>query len=972
MKRLLILTFTSLLLLSQNGFPQKVTSENERLLSFRQKEILKQNSYFKNVKLTSIGPSIMGGRVVDIDVNEDNPAEFYAAYASGGLWKTINNGLTFTPLFDNAPNIIMGDIAVDWKHGEIIWAGTGENTSSRSSYAGCGIFKSTDKGKSFKYMGLGETQRIGRIVISPRNPDIVWVAALGHLYSPNPDRGVYKTTDGGITWKKTLFIDDTTGAVDLTIDPKNPDILYAASWYKYRKPNMLKESGSQSAIYKSTDGGNNWQKITGSGSGFLTGDNTGRIGIAVSPQNPDYLYALVDNQNRRPKQETENKTDGKALTKEKLLVMSKDEFLKLEPAAINHYLQEKDFPAKYNAKKVIELVKENKITPQDIANFFDDSEDDDQSTPVIGAEVYRSTNGGMTWQKTNSSYLEAMYYSYGYYFGNVRIDPQDFNRIYILGVNILFSTDGGVTFAKIQDKNLHMDHHAFWINPQKQGYIISGNDGGINISYDNGENWFKVTYPSVGQFYSVAIDNETPYNVYGGMQDNGVWYGPSTYSPDQSWLESGQYPYQGLVGGDGMQVQIDTTNKSTIYVGYQYGYYYRFDKRTGKSFLVRPMHQLGEPKLRYNWQTPIMLSSFNSDFLFFGANKLFRSFNKGNDFEAISHDLTRGKPSGNVAFGTISTIDESPLKFGVLYTGSDDGLAYVSKDGGASWTKIFDTPYYISRIVASQHENDAVYITLNGYRFDDFNSYIYKSTNYGKSWQQIGLNLPKEPVNVLREDPLNPNVLFAGTDAGLYASIDKGVTFMPLFNSMPDVPVHDIAISRRESELIAATHGRSLYKADIRYIEKLTGDVLKKQLYVFPLDNITYSPNWGHKAYSWGEPHVPEMEIVYYSSINKSGLLEVKLENGVTIYKRELKADQGLNYFNYDLSIDSALVNSYKDNLYSNKRKIEDREKEVVLNKADNGKYYLLPGKYTVEINAGGTTVKEELEIKQRKQRIRE
>ncbi|MDP4117462.1 MAG: glycosyl hydrolase, partial [Bacteroidota bacterium] len=449
-------------------------------------------------------------------------------------------------------------------------------------------------------------------------------------------------------------------------------------------------------------------------------------------------------------------------------------------------------------------------------------------------------------------------------------------------------------------------------------------------------------------------------------------YGPSNYSPDQSWLESGQYPYQGLVGGDGMQVQIDTTNKNIIYIGYQYGFYYRFDKRTGKSSLVRPINQLGEPKLRFNWQTPIMLSSFNSDFLYFGANKLFRSFNKGNDFEAISHDLTRGKTNGNVAFGTLSTIDESPLKFGILYTGSDDGLVHISKDGGSSWTKIFDTPYYISRVIASQYESDVVYITLNGYRFDDFSSYIYKSTNFGKSWQQIGLNLPKEPVNVIREDPVNPNVLYAGTDAGLYASIDKGISFMPIFNSMPEVPVHDIAISRQESELVAATHGRSLYKVNIKYIEKLTNDILKTPLYIFPLDNIAYNSNWGNKTYSWGTPNIHNMEIVYYSAAKGTGRIKVMLEDGTPVFEKELKPDQGLNYFTYDLSIDSGSVKNYKENLYANKRKIEDREKEVMLNKADNGNYYLLPGKYVVEVKTNSAVAKEEFEIKQRKQKVRE
>ncbi len=546
----------------------------------------------------------MSGRVVDVDVSPNDPTIFYIAYASGGLWKTSNNGISFTSLFDEQASMTIGDIAVDWNHGEKIWVGTGENNSSRSSYAGTGIYVSGDTGKTWRNVGLAETQHIGRIILNPNDTNIVWVAALGHLYSSNPERGIYKTTDAGKTWNNTLYIDDNTGAIDLSIDPKNSNILYAAMWYKTRRAWDFEESGKTSGIYKSEDGGDTWNLISGENSGFPTGEGVGRIGLAVYPQNPQIVYAVVDNQSHRKKEEKEKH----ALTKEMLKNMTKEDFIKLKEYVINKYLDENDFPEKYTAKKIIEMVKADKIKPSALVDYLEDANQQLFDTPVKGAELYRSEDGGKTWKRTHDEYIDDMFYTYGYYFSEVRVDPNDDKKVYLLGLFIINSNDGGKSFSSISQENVHADNHALWLDPNRNGHLILGNDGGLNISYDDGNTWFKANTPAVGQFYSVAVDMEMPYNVYGGLQDNGVWYGPSNNSPSYNWYDSGHNPFKSIMGGDGMQVAVDTISNNLVYTGYQFGYYYRINKQDNNTTLIKPVHDLGETPYRFNWQAPIHLS----------------------------------------------------------------------------------------------------------------------------------------------------------------------------------------------------------------------------------------------------------------------------------------------------------------------------------------------------------------------------
>ncbi|MDX1547873.1 MAG: glycosyl hydrolase, partial [Rhodothermales bacterium] len=748
------------------------TPAEARLRGFAQRQRLFGSSLVANVPFDNIGPTVMSGRVVDVDVNPADPTHLYVAYASGGLWETTNNGLSFAPRFDDQAVMTLGDIAVDWAHGGTIWAGTGENNSSRSSYAGTGVYRSDDGGATWQHRGLAETHRTGRILIHPDDPNTVWVAALGALYASSPHRGVYRTTDGGETWTQTLFVDDDTGVVDLVLDPSNPDVLYAASWHRERRAWNFVEGGEGSGIWKSEDGGRTWTRLTTEGSGFPAGPHVGRIGLAIHPSG--VLYALLDNQARRPDDDEEDE-DAPVLTRDALRTMSKEQVLAVAEEDLEAYLRENGFPAAYTAQSVLEMIRNDEIAPVALVEYLEDANQQLFDTPVIGPEVYRSDDGGATWTRTHDDFIDGLYYSYGYYFGEIRVAPDDARRIYIMGVPILKSEDGGQTFASINEPNVHVDHHALWVSPSRPGHLVNGNDGGLNISYDDGATWYKANTPSVGQFYAVQVDDADPYHVYGGLQDNGVWDGPHTYRHSVGWHGSGDYPYDRLLGGDGMQVEIDTRSNDVVYTGFQFGNYFRIEKGTGVRSAIKPSHELGERPLRFNWQSPIHLSRHNQDILYFGSNKVHRSFDRGETWETLSDDLTQGGRPGDVPYGTLTSLDESPLRFGVLYAGSDDGLVHVTRDAGASWQRISDglpQDLWVSRVEASHHDPARVYVALNGYRWDHFDAYVYRSDDYGQSWTRLGTDLPAEPVNVVLEDPHNPDLLFVGTDHALYASLD--------------------------------------------------------------------------------------------------------------------------------------------------------------------------------------------------------
>lgn len=844
LSKLIKFTFSALFILSSTFlFAQvKPTSADERIKSNELRKELEKKSLLNDISFRNIGPVTMSGRVVDIEANPEDPTEFYVAYASGGLWYTKNNGLSFTSIFDSENILTIGDIAVNWNK-KIIWVGTGEVNSSRSSYAGIGIFKSSNNGKNWEWLGLADSHHIGKIQLHPTDENIVWVGALGHLYSPNKERGVFKTTDGGKTWKQTLFVDENTGVVEMDINPTNPNELYAATWYRTRSAWNFEEGGKTSGIYKSLDGGNTWKLLTIDGSGFPTGNGVGRIGLSVFAKNQNLIYAILDNQN--PKPDT-GKKDVTVYQLQDFKTISKEQFAQLDDKKLDSFLLSNRMPAKQNAKFFKEAIATDKYKSTVLHDFLFVNTGF-ESTP-IGCEIYRSENGGQLWTKVNEKEVP-IFFTYGYYFAKIYTSPYNENKLYALGFSSMLSTDGGKTWKNMDKNNVHADHHALWINPKKDSHFINGNDGGINISYDDGEVWFKANTPSVGQFYAISTDNAKPYNVYGGLQDNGVWYLSS---------QTGRNPFAGsglglsvggevnIGGGDGMYVQVDTRDNTTSYYGSQFGNYTRSNRITKEGTKrITPRHELGEFPFRFNWQSPIQLSSHNQDILYFGSNHFHRSMNQGDNMATMSKDLTNGGKEGNVPYGTITTVSESLLKFGLIYAGTDDGNLHVSKDAGSTWeqlnqksavvelnkkiktvdTKLATQGLWVSRVIASQHKEARVYATLNGYRFDNFSPKVYVSDDYGTTWKQIGTDLPFESVNVIREDSKNDSILYVGTDGGLYVSFDKGNSFMSWNAGLPkSVPIHDIALHQRDNEIVLGTHGRSIYIAKLEDVQQLKKD----------------------------------------------------------------------------------------------------------------------------------------------------
>ena len=877
------------------------TSSIERNNGYEDRKRLEEKSLVKNIKFKNIGPSVMSGRVVDLEVNPSDPTHFYVAYASGGLWETKNNGNSFTSLFDNQMVMTIGDIKVDWQN-KIIYIGSGENNSSRSSYSGNGIYRSVDNGKNWVNIGLQESHHIGRIILHPKNPDILWVASLGHLYSPSMERGIYKSTDGGKSWQNKLFINEFTGAIDLVIDNTNPDILYSSMWEKDRKAWNFDGSGVGSGIFKSEDGGESWIEISGGDSGFPDTDGTGRIGLDISQSDPNILYAILDNQDRR---QSSNDITNSDLTKDKLRSISTTDFLKTSDETLEKFLKNNRFPNIYNALKIKEMVRVGDISPISLVEYLEDSNTLLFDTPVIGAEVYRSEDFGKTWKKINEDDLSYLFYSYGYYFGEIRVDPQDPGKVYTMGVPLIKSDNSGRSWESIDFENMHGDYHALWINPNRSGHLIVGNDGGVNMSYDDGDNWMKFNSPSVGQFYDINVDMQEPYNVYGGFQDNGVWMGPSDYTSSLRWHSTGSYPWKPIYGGDGMQTEIDYRDNETVYTGSQFGNYSRVNTRTGDRKRITPSHKLGERPYRWNWETPIYLSRHNQDILYMGSNKFHRSLNRGDEFETLSTDLTNGGIKGNVSYGTLTTIIESSIKFGLIYVGSDDGLVHVSKDGGYSWTNISSSlpeNMWVSSIYPSNFHEGRVYLSLNGYRWDNFESMIYVSDDFGLNWSRIGNDLPREPVNVIIEDTKNENLLYVGTDHGVYASLDIGNNFHAFMGGLPGTPVHDLVIHPRDNDLVVGTHGRSVFIANVEFLQKIDEDILSKSIHVFEVDDIKYSSRWGSKNW-YGDLIEPSASFVIFSDKDEDIHMEIINDEGVLIDKK-LKISYGINYINNNLLAD--------------------------------------------------------------------
>ena len=927
----------ALLLVSYLGFSQNSNTSHEMIIkSENQYKIDLKKSIVKNIDFTNIGPSVMSGRVTDLEVNPKNTTEFYVAYASGGLWHTVNNGTTFNPIMDNSITQNIGDFDVDW-NSRTIYVGTGESNSSRSSYPGIGILKSTDNGKVWANVGLRDSHHISRVMINPENSDHVVVAVIGHLYSKNEERGIFITYDGGKNWNKSLFINNNTGAIDLISDPKDFNIQYAAFWERGRTAWNFVGSGDDSGIYKTYDGGKTWDLITTENSGFPTGEGVGRIGLAIYDSNT--LYAVLDNQFRREEKSTENSDLERIDFKD----MTIDQLLKLEDKKLENFLRQNGFSRDENSKTIKSKIKKGELVPNDLYKFLTDANAELFDTPVIGAEVYKSVDSGVTWTKQNDEYLDGVYNSYGYYFGRIHVSPKDSNQIYIYGVPIIKSNDSGKTYTRIGASNVHVDHHDLWINPKNTNHLVLGNDGGVNISYDQGDNWIKLNQPSVGQFYSINVDNSNPYNVYGGLQDNGVWMAKNNSIESPSWYESGHNNWTKIMGGDGMQIQIDNRNNNIVYTGLQFGNYYRLDLSNNDRKSIKPKHKLGDSPLRFNWQTPILISSHNQDIIYFGSNKLHRSFNKGDDWEEISDDLTTGGKRGNVPYGTITSFDESIFQFGKLVVGSDDGILSISLDSGKSWKSInknLPPDLWVSRVIFSKHENNRIYLSLNGYRYNDFKPYIFLSDDNGDNWENISSNLPLSPVNVIREDINRKEILYAGTDNGLFISFNSGKKWHPFESTLNRVAVHDLVIQTEKNDLLVGTHGRSIYKTNL----DLFNDFMiekneEKPLIIFEINDLKHSNSWGKKSnYSNVFFKSPVKAIVYSdNSVMYDYTIRDNMNN--ILNKGQLNFDKGFNNIEILPIISESL----------NKNKL----KKIGLSsdKSEDGNIYLSKGNYTLNIN---------------------
>lgn len=866
--------------------------------SYNVRNELADNSLLKEYPVRNIGPTGQGGRIVDIEVHPKNPVEYYVAYASGGIFKTINNGITFTPIFDHVDAMVIGDFAVA-SDPNVMYVGTGEKNSSRSSYAGSGMYKTIDGGATWKYLGLSGTHHIGRVIIHPTNPDVVWVAAMGALYSNNADRGVYKTTDGGKTWQKTLYINDSTGIIDLAINPTNPNQLWASSWERTRKAWDFKGSGEGSAIYRSDDGGATWTKSV---AGFPQGKQVGRIGLDVCRTQPNVVYAIMDNQGEVTQERTD-KPDPAKLHQDAFKTMTKEAFAQVDNKQLDEFLRANNFPPKYTAQSIKREVAQGKYNPVALYEYLGgDANANLFNTKIIGAEVYRSDDSGTTWKKMNSYDLDNVYNTFGYYFGEMRVAPDNADLVYIYGVPMLKSTDGGVTWARVDTiGNVHVDHHALWINPENSNHMLLGNDGGLYQSYDGGAHWLHLNNTPTGQFYTVQVDMEQPYNVYGGLQDNNVLTGSSR--PRDPYV----IKWESLMGGDGMFVQPDPRNSKIVYTGFQFGNYFKVDRDKGTRTRITPRADVGEPAYRWNWRTPVILSRHNPDIVYMAAQKVFRSLNQGTDWESISGDLTKDKPQGNVPFSTIASLAESPIKFGLLYAGTDDGYVWISRNGGGSWENItagLPADKWVSSVFPSPHAEHTVFVSLNGYRDDDFETYIYKSTDYGKTWTSLKGNLPASVANVIAQDAVNPNLLYCGLDHGTFVSLDGGQQWHYM-NGMLNVSSYDLVVHPRDHELVVGTHGRSIYIADVKPLQALRDPT--KAIVAFAPDAIRYNARWGQRSAEWAKPFIPAVSVLYYAGKSAPQIsVEIYDANNKKVRTLTGKGAAGFHTLTWDVQVEVA------------------------------------------------------------------
>lgn len=788
----------------------------------------------------SIGPTRQSGRFVDIAVPAGQSKVFYMATGSGHLWKTENHGQSFDVLFDNEGIYSIGDLEVAPSDPNILYLGSGEANNSRSTYWGDGVYKSTDAGETWTNVGLPESHHIGRVVIHPDDPDVVYVAALGHLYSENEERGLYRTTDGGDSWEKVLgpvVEGKHIGVVDVVMNPLDPRILYAATFDKVRLPFTYDLGGPGSRIYKSTDGGDNWEMLTnGLPQGML-----GRIGLDLFDGDPNIVYATIENANK------EGMSD-------------EDRYAEL----LGHQ----------------------------------------SSAGMIGGEIYRSDDGGESWRKVNAD-DEPIGGQPAYYYGQIVVDPNDADVVYVMSVSTYKSVDGGQTW---QPRALGHggDDHALWIDPEDPNHLVLGHDHGMGITWDGGANWYHPDFQSLAQFYAVGYDMSYPYRVAGGLQDNGSHMGYHT-NPAGGPIRFEMWDRVG--GGDGMYNVFDTCTNRYLYNESQFGPISRLDLETGERTGIR----YDDPDLRWNWNSPIQVSPHDCDVILHASNRLLRSENRGESWELISPDLTKADPAtlttgrggdGNIQYATITTIDESPLVEGLIWVGTDDGNVQVTRDGGDNWTLLNDRipnnpEYWVSRVEASHHEPGTAYVTYTGMRRDDFRPFVYKTTDYGESWTSIAANLPQGPLNVIQEHHDNPNFLVVGSDFGVFVSVDGGGSWTAMKNEMPTNPAYDLAIHPRDDDLIVATHGRGIYIADVSALAQVTPEVMASDAWFFqPEDKVRWEgvdfASYGSSNFN-GESEAEEVSLYYWLGDGAGDVTFTVYQGNMAIAEIEAPNGSGLH-----------------------------------------------------------------------------
>lgn len=802
MKKLNVMLIMVLFLSTSVLFAQKKKKTSTESAQPAKKEYLK-SSTLSGLKLRGVGPALMSGRIGDFAVNPEKPSEYYIAVSSGGVWKTENAGITFKPLFDRQSSYSIGCVALDPQNPHVVWVGTGENNSQRSVAYGDGVYKSMDGGKTWKNMGLKTSNHIGKIIIHPENSDIVYVAAQGPLWSEGGERGLYKTVDGGKTWKAVLEIDEHTGVTDIAMDPRNPNTIYAASWQRRRHVWTQITGGPGSALHKSTDGGETWRKVKG---GFPGGD-LGRIGLAISPANPDYVYAIVE------------ATGSKA-------------------------------------------------------------------------GFYKSTNRGETWAKQSSHSTIGLYYC------EIFCDPKNVDRVYSMDTYAQVTEDGGKTFRPVGESNKHVDNHALWIDPNNTDHLLMGCDGGIYESYDRGKIWDYKANLSITQFYKVVTDNDEPfYNIYGGTQDNSSMGGPSRTTNRSGILNSDWYLTN---GGDGFESAVDPENPDIVYAQSQYGVLVRYDRKSGERINIQPQPGKGEPGLRYNWDAPLIVSPHKNTRIYFAANILFRSDDRGNSWTAVSLDLTRkidrnklpvmdriwgmdavAKNKSTSIYGNITALSESPIQEGLIYVGTDDGLIQMTTDGGQNWKKLETFPSvpkhtYVNQIITSNHDKNVAYAVFNNHKNGDYKPYVLKTSDGGNSWTAITANLPKRGTSyTIAEDHVDANLLFVGTEFGLFFTSDGGKKWVQLKSGLPTIAVKDLDIQKRENDLVLATFGRGFYVLDnYAPLRGISEEVLAKEAHIFPIKDawmfVQNNPTGGSQGASLFKAPNPPVGAVFTYYLKES------------------------------------------------------------------------------------------------------